>query len=438
MATIRTERARLSALKAQLLYVERNSSFFRDALASHGIRAADLRSWEQFLDAPQIMDKVRERELLDESSVTLGHPFGAHLCCPVGQVYRVLTTSGTTGVPTWYLFTRRDWSAAMALTRRAYDFIGVPRTSRVLYALKAGWYAGILLPEALRRGGAIVLEPGAEAPPEYLARLIASFQPNVLIGTASGLLQVLDAASASGLASGVARYIITGGEPAASVPALRQRLEEGFGGTVYEVFGPVWGSMLMSCGANPYSGLHFLSPQSGVWIEDLRSVSTDDRIPIADGAVGHALISALDHEAAPMLKYANGDVIRVETDRCSCGRAGLRMHLLGRKEDFFEVGGTAVALRQVQSAVTSTSALNGHFRVVVMPHSAEMLRVVAEVSAVGDAPTSHAVARELSSLLRVPVRIELLQERVLPRTMAKTPLTITEDALAALLGGGHV
>jgi phenylacetate-CoA ligase len=84
------------------------SAFYRSRLERLGVEPGDIRGVDDLERLPVLLGKEDERELQEQSRATAGHPFGDHLCVDPAEVVAVASTSGTTGTPTFYAFTRED------------------------------------------------------------------------------------------------------------------------------------------------------------------------------------------------------------------------------------------------------------------------------------------------------------------------------------------
>ena len=70
-----------------------NSAFYRERLQRAGAEPGDIRTVADLERLPILLAKDDERELQERSRAELGHPFGEHLCAPVGEVVSVASTS---------------------------------------------------------------------------------------------------------------------------------------------------------------------------------------------------------------------------------------------------------------------------------------------------------------------------------------------------------
>ena len=105
---------------------------------------------------------------------------------PVEQVVSVASTSGTTGVPTFYAFTAEDVATTDELWARALAFAGVRPGDTVLHGFGLSMFlAGVPIVRALERMGARPVPVGAEAGSEKLLRIAELVRPRALACTPS-------------------------------------------------------------------------------------------------------------------------------------------------------------------------------------------------------------------------------------------------------------
>jgi phenylacetate-CoA ligase len=80
-------------------------------------------------------------------------------------------------------------------------------------------------------------------------------------------------------------------------------------------------------------------------------------VPLEDGAAGELVSTHVGREASPLARYRSGDLGRVWTAPCPCGRPGPRIRIEGRRDDMLRVRGVNVhpgavgAAREEQACV---------------------------------------------------------------------------------------
>ena len=95
----------------------------------------------------------------------------------------------------------------------------------------------------------------------------------------------------------------------------------------------VWSTMGGACGEG--EGLHLTVEDHAV----LELIDPDSGAPLEleDGASGELVWTHLRREASPLLRYRSGDLGRVWTAPCACGRTSPRIRIDGRRDDMLRV-----------------------------------------------------------------------------------------------------
>jgi phenylacetate-CoA ligase len=102
--------------------------------------------------------------------------------------------------------------------------------------------------------------------------------------------------------------------------------------------------------------------------------ASDTAMP--NGTVGELVATDLDNEAAPLIRYRSGDLVRLSQDTCGCGRTHARQWIVGRRGDETTVAGTPVVLGDVWAAVESLPETHdGMFQIIRSSPSVDRLRL---------------------------------------------------------------
>jgi phenylacetate-CoA ligase len=335
-----------AALQAQLAYMERSSPFYRERIAG----ARRLR------DIPPLT-KADLRV-----SQAASPPFGEHLCAPRETLVRLHVTSGTTGEPVAIGLTRADHAANCAIGGEAFAIAGVRRDDVIAHCLNYALYAGGIADHmALEASGATVVPVGV-GQSRRLLDLIGRLGITALFGTLSFPAHLAGRAREAGIdpaALGL-RHIVTAGEPGAGLGAVRDQIEAAWGATVADSFGmsDVWSTMAGECEEG--EGLH-LTTRGHALLELVDPGG--EPVALQDGAYGELVWTHLRREASPLLRYRSGDLGRVWTSPCRCGRAGLRIRIDGRVDDMLRVQAVNVHPGAIGAVLERFSGL-GRYAVV--------------------------------------------------------------------------
>jgi len=426
---------RFAKLKRQIAYVFGNEDYYRRRFTEAGVTSPDdIRSLDDFRRLPAFLDKARHRQSQEESLERYGHPFGLHLTAPLASVVHVAATSGTTGQPTFYAFTRKDLNITNMVLGRLFAVAGILPGDTTFHAFGLSlWLAGITFAQALEAYGARPITVGAEGGIPKILRYMEYTRPKALFATPSLLSQLIERAPAE-IGKPVAalgiKSLVCAGEPGVGIIAFRERVTAAFGAKIHDVTGGAWHNGTISCGGPDYHGMHHLG-EDYVFRYDLVDPETKQPIAIKDGAVGEAIHTALDYEAAPAFRNATGDILRIRVGECPhCGHFGTRMEIIGRADDMLNVKGAKVYPSAVQEIVAGfLPEVSGQIRIRLNgppPRVEPPLNVVVEA---GETLAPHHwedVARRIEQrsreILAIRPAITIVPFGTLPRTGGKTKL----------------
>jgi phenylacetate-CoA ligase len=310
-----------AALRTQLAYMERSSPFYRERIAGAG-RLSDI----PFLTKADLRASQAARP-----------PFGEHLCAPRAALVRLHVTSGTTGDPVAIGFTAADHAANSAIGGAAFAIAGLRPDDIVAHCLNYALYAGGIADHmAIEASGATVVPVGV-GQSQRLLDLIPRLGLTAIYGTLSFPAHLAGRAREAGIepASLGLRHIVTAGEPGAGLSAVREQIEATWNASVADSFGmsDVWSTMAGECEAR--EGLHLTT--DGHAALELVEPGGDEPLALEDGAYGELVWTHLRREASPLLRYRSGDLARVWTSPCACGRSGVRIRIEGRVDDMLRV-----------------------------------------------------------------------------------------------------
>jgi phenylacetate-CoA ligase len=341
----------VSALQDQLAYLEASSEFYRERL--RGVRG-HVRTPADLPHLPfTTKEEVREGQRRDP-------PFGPHLCAPRERLVRVHVTSGTTGEPVAVAYTRRDHEANSALGGEAFRIAGLRPDDIVAHCLNYALYAGGIADHmALEASGATVVPVGTGQSLRLL-HLIPRLGITAIFGTLSFPAYLAGRAREAGVDPrelGL-RHIVTAGEAGAGLAAVRDEIKRAWGVAVADTFGmsDVWSTMGGACEES--EGLHLTV--DGHAVLELVEPDSGASVPLEDGAEGELVWTHLRREASPLLRYRSGDLGRVWTAPCACGRSSPRIRIDGRRDDMLRVLAVNVYPQAIGTVLAGYPRLGRH------------------------------------------------------------------------------
>ena len=340
-------------------------------------------------------------------------PYGTNLTYPLDRYVRLHQTSGTTGTPLRILDTAESWHWWADTWQHVYRAAGVTPADRVFFCFSFGPFIGFWSAFAgAERLGALAISGGAQSTLERAAAIIAT-EATVLLCTPTYALRLAEAAGEAGLdlAHSALRVSIHAGEPGASIPATRDRIEAAFGVQAFDHTGATEiGPTGFSCAAR--DGVHLI--ESEFYVEVIHPVTGKT----ADEGEGELVLTNLGRYGTPVIRYRTGDRVRAVRGRCGCGRTLVKLAggILGRVDDMLIVRGVNVFPSALEAILRRFPEVVEYRVEAYTERGMEALRCTVEplpgCDAVGLArEVSDAIHRDLG----VRAAVELAEPGSLPR-----------------------
>jgi len=353
-------RVQTRRLREQLAHAAAHSPFYRRKLKSAGVKPAAVRT---LADLPKLPFTTKD-ELKENQAEK--PPWGDVLAVPLDDVLRIHMTSATTGRPLAFLDTRDDWYGFYHSYARALHAFGVRRSDVVMAAFSygpwIGYWSGFYAAQDL---GCLVFPVGGLSTDQRIDALL-TYPITVLGCTPSYALFLGEAAAKKGIdlaKDTKIRITWHTGEPGASIPATRARIETAFGARAYDLPGlteiAAWG---FECEA--HAGLTHVN-------EDYcyPEVLDEQGRPVAPGERGELVFTSLYRKAMPLLRYRTRDIVQLADRRCPCGRTltAFEGGVLGRLDDMKKIRGVIVYPRRVEELVRPHAHVD-EFQIVFRRH----------------------------------------------------------------------
>lgn len=417
----------LAQLRRQLERVYAQVPFYRRHWDAHGFHPDHVRTFDDFTKR---CPTVNKKQLVADQAEH--PPFGSYLGVPREDVFRIHGSSGTSGTPTMYGITRRDWDHAREIFAITQWSMGVRPTDTVHFAFPFGlFFGGWGMLYAAECTGATTLPMGATTTQAHLA-MIDRMQCTFIQATPSYLLHMADVAEQIGFdtrGSSVKR-VLTGGEPGGSLPTTRAKIIEAWGldsscdsGTSSEMF-----PFCTSTECTEMNGMHLYNDE--IWTELVDP--QDSSRPVPEGEVGSVVYTHLWRESQPMIRFEVGDRSVLSSEPCPCGRTYPRLPqgLLGRADDMLVVRGANLYPSAVEHALRGVPGLGLEFRIrVFRKGTMDELEVSVEV-AEGVGADRDALQRQAAEalhrhcMIRIPVT--LIEANTYERATLKARRVIDE------------
>jgi phenylacetate-CoA ligase len=399
-------RHQLTRLQALLDEIVPNNAFYTRKLG----RAPRVAS----LDDVRGLPFTTKAELADDQAQHA--PFGSNLTYPLERYVKLHQTSGTTGkAPIRWLDTDASWEWWARCWGHVYTGAGVGPGDRVFFAFSFGPFIGFWAAyEGARTVGALAIPGGGMQSDQRLQAMLET-GATVLCCTPTYALRLAEAAQASriDLPDGPIRATIHAGEPGASVPSVRARIESAFGARCFDHTGMTeLGATGFTCQAQ--SGVHLIESEFVFEVID-----PDTTEPVPPGRQGELVATNLGRAGTPLIRYRTGDLVQLDTQPCQCGRRFARLDggILGRADDMLIVRGVNVFPSAIEGVLREFPEV-AEFRIEVSAaRSMAEVRVLLEPQpgVADESDVVDRVAERLHDRLLLRVPCKLVSPGSLPR-----------------------
>jgi len=360
-------REKLQALQVKkfrriMAWAYEHSKFHRRLYEEAGVEPGDIRTMADVAKVPKV-----EKSMMREIQKKEPYPYGDMLCVPLEEVTEFRQTSGTTGQPVYQPDTWQDWEwwaeawayILYAQGYRASDRVFIPFGYNIFVAFWAGHYGAEKLGCEVVPGGVLNTEARILKMQELKATAMMA-TPTYVLGMADTARKKLGIDPAKDL---TIERITCAGEPGASIPATKKRMEEAWGAKVYDHIGATEiGAWSYECQEQP-GGLHV---NEGLFLVQLEDTETGEIIE-DPGKPGKMVITAFDRIAQPCIRFDSKDIIVWHEDRCGCGRTYrmIRGGVIGRADDITKVKGVLLAPTAIEEVVRGIPELSDEYEVTV-------------------------------------------------------------------------
>ena len=389
-----------------------NSEFYRRRFAESHIDPDDIRSLSDLSRIPF----TTKQDLRDS------YPFGMS-AVPLSRVVRLHSSSGTTGTPTVILHTQRDldeWANAVA---RCLYMVGLRPGDIFQNSSGYGMFTGGLgFQYGAERLGMLTV-PAAAGNTKRQIKFITDFGTTALHAIpsyAGRLYEVMEEMGIDPHRDTHLRTLIIGAEPHSE--EQRRRIEQMLGVKAYNSFG-----MSEMCGP----GVAFeCTEQNGLHIwEDYYIVEIVDPMtlePVPEGEVGELVLTTINREAMPLLRYRTRDLTRILPGECPCGRHHLRLdRMKGRSDDMIILKGVNIFPIQIETVLMQFAELGNDYLITLTNEEAnDLMTVEVELNAFSDdyrrlQVLTKEITRQLKDEILITPVVRLVSKGSLPKQEGK-------------------
>lgn len=373
-------------LQQHIKYCKENSPFYRERLV--GIDPAEI-TRESIATLPLTCK--------DDLSTQNDHFFAA----PPERMVDIVFSSGTTGYPVKIAYTEKDLQRLAENESRSLSACGLSAKDTVLLTctMDRCFIAGLAYFFGVRALGAAAVRNGLGSLESH-AEILRRTGVTAIIGVPTFLRKLAGFLIGQGIdpkTLPVTRLICIG-EPLRDADMkplkLANDLESLWNAKVYSTYASSE-TITSFCECTAQNGGHLLEELAVVEIVD-----PEGRV-LPYGEIGEVVMTPLQMEGTPLIRFRTGDLSFLLNDPCPCGRTAPRLGpILGRKQQMMKISGTTLYPQAVFNALDEISGISEYYiEVEQINELSDTLRIV--LSMQNERSPTVGIADLLQARLRV-------------------------------------
>ncbi|HOO55185.1 MAG TPA: phenylacetate--CoA ligase [bacterium] len=390
------------------------SPFYKKKFSDEGIDISSIKSVDDITKLPF----TQKQDLRD------WFPYG-FLTVDRRELVRLHASSGTTGKSTAVFYTRRDIDTWAEMVARCMVMVGMTDSDVFQNMTGYGMFTGGLgMHFGAEKVGAIAIPMGAGNTKWQIANMKA-YGTTVIHATPSYALHLCEVFEEEGIdpVNDLALRIgLIGAEPHSD--ATRKKIEDMMGIRAFnsyglsEMNGP---GVAFEC--EEQSGMHLW--EDNYVLEIIDPVTGE---PLPDGERGELVLTTLNRDGMPLIRYRTRDLTSVIPGECPCGRTHRRINrITGRSDDMLIIKGVNVFPSQIEDVLMSMPEVGNNYQIeLTRVEGADHIIVNVEVDDSffrGDITGLNALRRKIQGDIRsetlVTPEVKLVEPNTLPRSIGK-------------------
>ena len=389
-------------LQEVLQYVSANSVYYQNLFQEHNIDISKINTLEDLQQIPTTTKEDLQRNNDD------------FLCVPTNKIIDFATTSGTLGDPVTFGLTDNDLDRLAYNEAISFDCAGIKEGDivQLMTTMDRRFMAGLAYFLGLRKMKVGVIRVGAGIP-ELQWDSILKYKPTYLITVPSFLLKLIEYADSHGIDYndlGIKGAICIG-------ESLRN---QDFSNSILaDKIVSKWNIKLFSTYASTEMSTAFTECEHGVGGHHhpeliIVEVLDDENMPVKEGESGELTITTIGVEAMPLIRFKTGDIVKLHTNPCACGRNTLRVGpVVGRKQQMIKYKGTTLYPPAMNDVLNDFGAIDNYL-IQIYTNDLGTDEIVIKIAV--NSPTEEfltEVKDHFRAKLRVTPKIEFVSKEIL-------------------------
>ena len=356
------EELQLERLKKVLKRVYQKVPHYKKKFQDSNINVSNIKS----------LDDIKKFPFTIKEDLFVDYPYGL-LAVSLEKVLRLHTSSGTTGKPKAIFFSRRDINNSAELIARCLVMTGATKGDILQNSMTYGLFTGAFVMHYGAEKVGILVIPAGPGNTERQISLMKDFGTTMLHITPSYALYIASVLYDKGIDPKKElklKRAYLGAEPFSE--ATRKKIENILGIDVYtcygltEMNGPGVGFECLY-----KDGLHIW--EDNFLMEIINPVNGET---VPEGEIGELVLTTLNREAMPLIRYRTRDLTRIISEPCKCGRTHRKIaRIIGRSDDMFIVKGVNSFPQQIEHILMGIKGVAQNYQIVLEAYDEMIIKV---------------------------------------------------------------
>jgi phenylacetate-CoA ligase len=280
---------------------------------------------------------------------------------PEEKIIRIHSSSGTTGTPVIIPYTQKDVHDWAIMFKRCYEMAGCTNMDRIHITPGYGlWTAGIGFQAGAELLGAFAIPMGPGNTDKQIKMMI-DLKSTVFCSTSSYALLMAEEIEKRGVKDKIhLRKGVIGSERWGE--KMRKRIADELGVELYDIYGltEIYGPGIgINC--QKQSAMHMWTDYMYYEIIDPKTGAL-----VPDGVMGEIVITTLQKEGAPLIRYRTHDLTKAVPGKCECGSEYPRIDtILGRSDDMVKVRGAIIYPSRVDELLATIDGVSSEYQIMI-------------------------------------------------------------------------